>query len=78
MPLIQSGHGPGNHRADGTRADHALIFKLDHQDGATEGVAEGRFFYEVLKWRVSGAPIVRPQSLPVTAVDANNLRRRIL
>ena len=26
--------GPGNHRPDGSKADHALTFKLDHLMGA--------------------------------------------
>ena len=28
--------GPGNHRADGPKADHALIIKLDHLGGADQ------------------------------------------
>jgi len=28
---------PGNHRADGNQAGHALIFKLDHSMGACHG-----------------------------------------
>ena len=28
---------PGNHRADGNQAGHALIFKLDHSMGAYHG-----------------------------------------
>ena len=26
--------GPGNHRPNGTKANHALTFKIDHFDGA--------------------------------------------
>jgi hypothetical protein len=29
--------GPGNHRSDGPKADHALTIKLDHLGGADQG-----------------------------------------
>jgi hypothetical protein len=40
--------GPGSHRSEGTQADHALIFKLDHLGGADHCVAKT----QAVDWQV--------------------------
>ena len=32
--------GPGNHRPDGSRTEHALMIKLDHSKGANQHTEE--------------------------------------